>query len=164
VGGTCYAFGAHLSLAALLIAVTTAGVLASASPAGGGMGVAEAGLILALTASGITKGDATAAVFVQRLFPPISHPLPAGSPSCGCAKGNTYDLRQSASRRAMPYATVLGICARSCPSTAPSLVAIAIGAGRVPVLTRRRGPRERFRARALTLALPLAWRSLVNSP
>ena len=32
------------------------------------MGVAKAGLILALTAGGITKGDATAAVFVQRLF------------------------------------------------------------------------------------------------
>ena len=45
------------------------------------MGVAEAGLILALTAGGITKGDATAAVFVQRLFsalPPaprrLAHP------------------------------------------------------------------------------------------
>jgi uncharacterized membrane protein YbhN (UPF0104 family) len=76
LGAALHAFGAHLSLAALLIAVTTAGVLASASPAGGGMGVAEAGLILALTAGGITKNDATAAVFVQRLFsaylPPIA--------------------------------------------------------------------------------------------
>jgi hypothetical protein len=47
-----------------------------ASPAGGGMGVAEAGLILALTAGGITKNNATAAVFVQRPFsaylPPIA--------------------------------------------------------------------------------------------
>jgi uncharacterized membrane protein YbhN (UPF0104 family) len=76
LGAALHAFGAHLSLAALLIAVTTAGVLASASPAGGGMGVAEAGLILALTAGGIAQGDATAAVFVQRLFsaylPPIA--------------------------------------------------------------------------------------------
>lgn len=76
LGAALHAFGAHLSLAALLIAVTTAGVLAAASPAGGGMGVAEAGLILALTAGGIFKGDATAAVFVQRLFsaylPPIA--------------------------------------------------------------------------------------------
>jgi uncharacterized membrane protein YbhN (UPF0104 family) len=76
LGAALHAFGAHLSLAALLIAVTMAGVLASASPAGGGMGVAEAGLILALTAGGITKSDATAAVFVQRLFsaylPPIT--------------------------------------------------------------------------------------------
>jgi glycosyltransferase 2 family protein len=76
LGAALHAFGAYLSLAALIIAVTTAGVLASASPAGGGMGVAEAGLILALTAGGITKTDATAAVFVQRLFsaylPPIA--------------------------------------------------------------------------------------------
>jgi uncharacterized membrane protein YbhN (UPF0104 family) len=76
LGAALHAFGARLSVAALLIAVTMAGVLASASPAGGGMGVAEAGLILALTAGGIAKGDATAAVFVQRLFsaylPPIA--------------------------------------------------------------------------------------------
>jgi glycosyltransferase 2 family protein len=76
LGAALHAFGAHLSLAALLIAVTVAGTLASASPAGGGMGVAEAGLILALTAGGITKGDATAAVFIQRLFsaylPPVA--------------------------------------------------------------------------------------------
>ena len=76
LGAALHAFGAHLSLAGLIIAVTTAGVLASASPAGGGMGVAEAGLILALTAGGIAKTDATAAVFVQRLFsaylPPIA--------------------------------------------------------------------------------------------
>ena len=76
LGAALHAFGAHLSLAALIIAVTMAGVLASASPAGGGMGVAEAGLILALTAGGIAKNDATAAVFVQRLFsaylPPIA--------------------------------------------------------------------------------------------
>jgi len=76
LGTALHAFGASLSVAALLIAVTMAGVLAAASPAGGGMGVAEAGLILALTAGGIAKGDATAAVFVQRLFsaylPPIA--------------------------------------------------------------------------------------------
>jgi len=76
LGAALHAFGAHLSLAALIIAVTMAGILASASPAGGGMGVAEAGLILALTAGGIAKDDATAAVFVQRLFsaylPPVA--------------------------------------------------------------------------------------------
>ena len=41
----------------------------------GGVGVVEAGLILGLTAAGISEVDATAAVFVQRLFtaylPPI---------------------------------------------------------------------------------------------
>jgi uncharacterized membrane protein YbhN (UPF0104 family) len=76
LGAALHAFGAHMSLAALLIAVTVSGVLASASPAGHGMGVAEAGLILALTAGGIAKADATAAVFVQRAFsaylPPIA--------------------------------------------------------------------------------------------
>jgi uncharacterized membrane protein YbhN (UPF0104 family) len=76
LGAALHAFGARMSLAALLIAVTVAGVLASASPAGGGMGVAEAGLILALTAGGIAKADATAAVFIQRAFsaylPPIA--------------------------------------------------------------------------------------------
>jgi glycosyltransferase 2 family protein len=75
LGAALHAFGTQLSLAALVIAATMAGVLASASPAGGGMGVAEAGLILALTAAGISKNPATAAVFVQRTFtaylPPI---------------------------------------------------------------------------------------------
>jgi glycosyltransferase 2 family protein len=75
LGAALHAFGASLSLAALIIVVTVAGALASASPAGGGMGVAEAGLILALTAAGVAKNEATAAVFVQRLFsaylPPI---------------------------------------------------------------------------------------------
>ncbi len=75
LGAALHAFGTQLSVAALVIAATMAGVLASASPVGGGMGVAEAGLILALTAAGISKDQATAAVFVQRTFtaylPPI---------------------------------------------------------------------------------------------
>jgi uncharacterized protein (TIRG00374 family) len=75
LGTALHAFGAYLSVAALIIAITAAGFVASASPAGGGMGVAEAGLILALTAAGIPAKVATAAVFVQRLFsaylPPI---------------------------------------------------------------------------------------------
>ena len=41
----------------------------------GGIGVVEAGLILGLTAAGVSEADATAAVFIQRLFtsylPPI---------------------------------------------------------------------------------------------
>ena len=75
LGAALHAFDAHLSVAALVIVSTMAGVLASASPAGGGMGVAEAGLILALTAAEIPSHVATAAVFVQRSFtaylPPI---------------------------------------------------------------------------------------------
>jgi glycosyltransferase 2 family protein len=75
LGTALHAFNAHLSLAELIIASTVAGTLASASPAGGGMGVAEAGMILALTAAGVPSHQATAAVFVQRTFtaylPPI---------------------------------------------------------------------------------------------
>ena len=75
LGAALHAFHASLSVAGLVIASTAAGVLASASPAGGGMGVAEAGLILALTAAGIPSHVATATVFVQRTFtaylPPI---------------------------------------------------------------------------------------------
>ncbi len=75
LGTALQAFGAHLSIAALIIAITVAGILADVAPVPGGMGVAEAGLIAALVAAGISKGDATAAVFVQRLFsaylPPI---------------------------------------------------------------------------------------------
>lgn len=75
LGAALHAFGTQLSVGALVIAATTAGALASASPAGGGMGVAEAGLILAATAAGISEKQATAAVFAQRkftaCFPPI---------------------------------------------------------------------------------------------
>lgn len=53
LGCALHAFGASLSLPGLIIAVTMAGILASVSPAGGGVGVAEAGLIVALTAGGI---------------------------------------------------------------------------------------------------------------
>jgi glycosyltransferase 2 family protein len=97
LGAALHAVGAHLSVAALIMAVSVAGVLASASPAGGGMGVAEAGLILALTAADIAKVDATAAVFIQRLFSAYLPLSPAGSPSCGCARGNTCDLLRRAS-------------------------------------------------------------------
>ena len=49
--------------------------IGAVSPSPGGMGVVEAGLILGLTAAGVAEADATAAVFIQRLFtsylPPI---------------------------------------------------------------------------------------------
>ncbi|MDA8367237.1 MAG: lysylphosphatidylglycerol synthase transmembrane domain-containing protein [Actinomycetota bacterium] len=68
-------FGAHLSLATLLVAITAAGVLGGASPVPGGVGVVEAGMILALTSAGVPQDEAVAAVFVQRLFtsyiPPV---------------------------------------------------------------------------------------------
>jgi glycosyltransferase 2 family protein len=69
------AFGDHLRLPVLIVVITLAGILGGISPTPGGMGVVEAGLILGLTAAGVSEADATAAVFIQRLFtsylPPI---------------------------------------------------------------------------------------------
>ena len=52
-----------------------AGRLGGISPTPGGRGVVEAGMSLGLTAAGVSEADATAAVFIQRLFtsylPPI---------------------------------------------------------------------------------------------
>jgi len=69
------AFGDHLRLPVLIVVITLAGILGGISPSPGGMGVVEAGMILGLTAAGVQEADATAAVFIQRLFtsylPPI---------------------------------------------------------------------------------------------
>ena len=69
------AFGDHLRLPVLIVIIRLAAMIGGASPSPGGMGVVEAGLILGLTAAGVAEADATAAVFIQRLFtsylPPI---------------------------------------------------------------------------------------------
>ncbi|HEY2523079.1 MAG TPA: lysylphosphatidylglycerol synthase transmembrane domain-containing protein [Streptosporangiaceae bacterium] len=69
------AFDDHLRLPVLIVVITLAAIIGSVSPSPGGMGVVEAGMILGLTAAGVTEADATAAVFIQRLFtsylPPI---------------------------------------------------------------------------------------------
>ena len=69
------AFGDHLRLPVLIVVITLAALIGGISPAAGGIGVVEAGLILGLTAAGVSEADATAAVFIQRLFtsylPPI---------------------------------------------------------------------------------------------
>ncbi len=69
------AFGDHLRLPTLIVVITLAGIIGGIAPSPGGMGVVEAGLILGLTAAGVSEADATAAVFIQRLFtsylPPI---------------------------------------------------------------------------------------------
>jgi glycosyltransferase 2 family protein len=69
------AFGDHLNLPTLYVVVFLAGIIGGISPTPGGMGVVEAGMILGLTAAGVSEADATAAVFIQRLFtsylPPI---------------------------------------------------------------------------------------------
>jgi uncharacterized membrane protein YbhN (UPF0104 family) len=75
LGAALHAFGDHLGLATLLVVLTLASMLGGISPVPGGMGVVEAGMILGLTAAGISQTDAVAATFVQRLFtaylPPI---------------------------------------------------------------------------------------------
>ncbi len=69
------AFDDHLRLPTLIVVITLAGIIGGISPSPGGMGVVEAGMILGLTAAGVSESDATAAVFIQRLFtsylPPI---------------------------------------------------------------------------------------------
>jgi glycosyltransferase 2 family protein len=69
------AFDDHLNLPTLYVVIFLAGIIGGISPSPGGMGVVEAGMILGLTAAGVTEADATAAVFIQRLFtsylPPI---------------------------------------------------------------------------------------------
>jgi len=69
------AFDDHLRLPTLIVVITLAAIVGGASPSPGGMGVVEAGMILGLTAAGVSEADATAAVFIQRLFtsylPPI---------------------------------------------------------------------------------------------
>ena len=69
------AFDDHLRLPVLIVVITLAAMIGGIAPSPGGMGVVEAGLILGLTAAGISEADATAAVFIQRLFtsylPPI---------------------------------------------------------------------------------------------
>ena len=69
------AFDDHLRLPTLIVVIFLAGIIGGISPSPGGMGVVEAGMILGLTAAGVSEADATAAVFIQRLFtsylPPI---------------------------------------------------------------------------------------------
>jgi glycosyltransferase 2 family protein len=69
------AFGDHVNLPTLFVVITLAGMIGGISPSPGGMGVVEAGMILGLTSAGVSEADATAAVFIQRLFtsylPPI---------------------------------------------------------------------------------------------
>jgi glycosyltransferase 2 family protein len=69
------AFGDHLRLPTLFVVITLAGMIGGISPTPGGMGVVEASMILGLTSAGVQEADATAAVFIQRLFtsylPPI---------------------------------------------------------------------------------------------
>ncbi|MGH3213103.1 MAG: lysylphosphatidylglycerol synthase transmembrane domain-containing protein, partial [Trebonia sp.] len=69
------AFDDHLRLPVIIVVIGVAALIGGVAPSPGGMGVVEAGMILGLTAAGVSEADATAAVFIQRLFtsylPPI---------------------------------------------------------------------------------------------
>jgi uncharacterized protein (TIRG00374 family) len=69
------AFDDHLRLPVLIVVILLAAMLGGVAPTPGGLGVVEAGMILGLTAAGVSEADATAAVFIQRLvtsyLPPI---------------------------------------------------------------------------------------------
>jgi uncharacterized protein (TIRG00374 family) len=75
LGAALHAFGDHLGLATLVVVLTVASVLGGVSPVPGGMGVVEAGMILGLTAAGVSQTDAVAATFVQRLFTAYLPPM-----------------------------------------------------------------------------------------
>jgi glycosyltransferase 2 family protein len=69
------AFGDHLRLPVLIVVIVLAAMIGGVAPSPGGLGVVEAGMILGLTSAGVSEADATAAVFIQRLFtsylPPV---------------------------------------------------------------------------------------------
>jgi uncharacterized protein (TIRG00374 family) len=75
LGASLHAVGEQVSLATLLVVITTASIIGGAVPVPGGLGVVEAGLIAGLTSAGVPQSQAVAAVFIQRLFtaylPPI---------------------------------------------------------------------------------------------
>ena len=54
LGASLHAFGDHLGLATLVVVLTLGSMLGGISPVPGGMGVVEAGMIIGLTAAGIS--------------------------------------------------------------------------------------------------------------
>jgi uncharacterized protein (TIRG00374 family) len=88
------AFEDHLRLPILIVVSTLAGFIGGVAPSPGGMGVVQAGLILGLTAAGVAEADATAAVFIQRLFTFYLPPISGWFPSCGCASGSSCERRR----------------------------------------------------------------------
>jgi len=81
------------------VVITLAGMIGGASPSPGGMGVVEAGLILGLTAAGVAEADATAAVFIQRLFTSYLPPI-WGWPALVWMRRRQYLLRRQPVRAA----------------------------------------------------------------
>jgi glycosyltransferase 2 family protein len=75
LGASVQAFGAHASLADLLLVNTGVSLLGGVVPIPGAIGVAEAGLTAGLTAVGVPQASAMAAALVHRLctyyLPPV---------------------------------------------------------------------------------------------
>jgi uncharacterized membrane protein YbhN (UPF0104 family)/tRNA A-37 threonylcarbamoyl transferase component Bud32 len=75
LGATCFAYGAHLSLAELVFVNSAAAVLSGLIPVPGGIGAAEAALAAGLIAVGVDESTAFAVAITQRLstfyLPPI---------------------------------------------------------------------------------------------
>ena len=69
------AYGAHLSLADLIIINCLASLIGGLAPVPGGMGVIEAGLIGGMTAAGVPQSEAVAATFTARLFTTYLSPI-----------------------------------------------------------------------------------------
>ena len=73
------AFGDHLWLPVLIVIITLAGIIGGVSPSPGGMGVVEAGMILGLTAAGVSESDANR----RRVHPAPVHLVPAAHMGVG---------------------------------------------------------------------------------
>ena len=82
-----HAFGEHLGLAALLVVLTLASMLGGVSPVPGGMGVVEAGMILGLTAFGISETERWPPPSSSGSSPPTFPPSGGGSPGVDAPEG-----------------------------------------------------------------------------
>jgi uncharacterized membrane protein YbhN (UPF0104 family) len=67
LGATCLAYGVHLSLAALILANTSASAFSGLIPVPGGVGAAEASMTAVLASLGVDNSTAFSIAFTQRL-------------------------------------------------------------------------------------------------
>jgi uncharacterized membrane protein YbhN (UPF0104 family) len=89
------ASGDHLRLPTLIVIIALPAILAGIAPSPGGIGVVEAGMILGLTAAGVSEADAIAAVSSSACSRRTCRPSGAVSPLSGCARGSTYEHAQA---------------------------------------------------------------------
>ena len=96
------AFDDHLRLPVLIVVIMLAATMGGVSPTPGGLGVVEAGMILGLTAAGVSEADATAAVFIQRLFSSYLPPIWGWATLVLAAEDGTTCERRSVHRLSLP--------------------------------------------------------------